>query len=114
MLKDLKENILERCERDDLYIENDREYYFCVGMILPDLKKRSKEFIKIEQGLQRCASPEVFDRMFKDYAKKCVIAGLGTQFKDGSKRRSMLAGIYGYKPDTLEKDTFWDGFIMGI
>lgn len=112
MLKDLKEDILKRCEEDDLYIKNDKEYYFCVGMILRDLKRCSKEFIKIEQSLKLCASPEVFDRMFKNYAKKCVIAGLGKQFKEGSKKRRILAGLYGYKPDTLDIDTFLDGYII--
>jgi hypothetical protein len=110
----IKEDILKRCKKDDLYIQNDKEYYFCVGAILQDLKRCSKEFIKIEQSLNLCASPEAFDRLFKDYAKKCVITGLSKQFAEGSKKRKILAGIYAYKPETLDKDTFWDGFIIGF
>lgn len=110
----LKEDILKRCEKDDLYIENDKEYYFCVGAILQDLKRCSKEFIKIEQSLKLCASPEVFDRMFKNYAKKCVTTGLSNQFAEGTKKRRILAEIFAYKPETLDIDTFLDGYIIRL
>lgn len=113
MLK-LKEEILKRCTEEDLSILNDKEYYFCVGNVLQDLKRCSKEFISIDQSLAKCASAEGFDQMFKAYAKKCIATGLGNNFNNGTKKRKMLTAIFAYKPSTLDLDTFWDGFIIKL
>lgn len=110
----LKEDILKRYAEGNPHIENDKEYYFCVGAILPDLKKCSKEFIKIEQSLKLCNSPEVFNRKFKSYAKKCVLTGLTSQFAEGTKKRRILAEIFAYKPEVLDIDTFLDGYITRL
>lgn len=113
MSVEIKDTILKRCaENNDIWIENDKEYYFCVGNVLQDLKKCSKESIKIEQSLKRCASPVVFDKMFKNYAKKCTVTGLGLRFRKGTKKRKMLAALFTYNPKELDIDTFLDGYIM--
>lgn len=109
----LKEDILRKCkENDDLYIDNDKEYYFCVGATLRGLKKCSKEFIKIENSLMNCNSVENFDTIFKNYAKKCIITGIENYFKEGSQERKIFAACYTYKPSKLDLDSFLQGFMV--